>query len=119
MKLLTVRRARSRLSDTTLAHSRQRIVFLGYCGIFVLVLLSLGYWQVVKAQELSIEADDQYQRVQHQSGERGSILFSDGKPLVLNREVYRFYTKPNLHNRSSRRFRSRVFKCFSYEQCHT
>ena len=103
MKLLTVRRARSRLSDTTLAHSRQRIVFLGYCGIFVLVLLRLGYWQVVKAQELSIEADDQYQRVQHQSGERGSILFSDGKPLVLNREVYRFYTKPNLLSSENRK----------------
>ncbi len=96
MKLLTVRRARSRLSDETLPHSRQRYLFVGFCLLFLLILTRLGYWQIVKAQELSMEAEHQYQRIQHQSGQRGTILFSDEKPWVLNHQVYRFYTKPNV-----------------------
>lgn len=102
MKLLTVRRARSRLSEDSLPHYRQRHLFIGFFFIVILILVRLGFWQIIKGPELTQAAENQYQRVQQHIGQRGEILFSDKKPLVLNQQVYRFYTKPNLLSQSER-----------------
>lgn len=94
MQLVSIRRARSRKNSGSVPNQRQRLLFVSFFGILVLILVRLGYWQLVKASELSLEADNQYQRIQKQSGERGGILFQDKKPMVLNRTVYRLYAQP-------------------------
>ena len=95
MKLATIRRASSRRSDVADSHGRQRILAGVFSRIF-LICVRLGYWQIIRASELTQEAEGQYRRVQKQSGQRGTILFQDHKPLVINTQVYRWYSKPDL-----------------------
>ncbi|MEK7091020.1 MAG: penicillin-binding protein 2 [Patescibacteria group bacterium] len=63
--------------------------------IFTLgIALRLGYWQVVKAADLAAEAAWQRQSFLEIPSPRGSILSSDGFPLVTNQEAYLLYINP-------------------------
>ncbi len=61
-----------------------------------LVFARLFYWQIVQGATLELEADQQYQRTNTQTGQRGSIFTSEGYPLVQNQKVYRLFAHPHL-----------------------
>jgi len=69
-------------------HSRIQLLFLGFLFGLLLVILRLSYWQIIKADELSGAARDQYASKDVVEGSRGSIITADGFPLVVNQAVY-------------------------------
>jgi cell division protein FtsI/penicillin-binding protein 2 len=64
------------------------MLFLGFTFGLALVILRLSYWQIIKTDELSGAARDQYSSKDIIEGSRGSILTADGFPLVVNQAVY-------------------------------
>jgi cell division protein FtsI/penicillin-binding protein 2 len=73
---------------------RYRFVFLGLVGLFLLVVLRLFYWQVVKASELSLLGQQQYGTTQTIVPQRGEIETSDGFPLAANKISYLVFANP-------------------------
>jgi len=69
-------------------HNRIQVLFLGFTFGLLLVILRLSYWQVIKTDELSGAARDQYASKDIMEGSRGAIITSDGFPLVVNQAVY-------------------------------
>lgn len=69
-------------------HSRVQLIFLGFLFILASVILRLSYWQIVRGGELSSQAHDQYASKDVVDGSRGSIITSDGFPLVVNQAVF-------------------------------
>ncbi|MGH7246038.1 MAG: peptidoglycan D,D-transpeptidase FtsI family protein [Candidatus Levyibacteriota bacterium] len=61
---------------------------------FLLVTLRLGYWQVVKASELSQLGQQQYGKVVQINPTRGDIQASDGFPLASNMLSYLIFADP-------------------------
>ncbi len=70
---------------------RLRISLLALVLGFVLILLRLFYWQVVKASELSQLGVEQYGAVRKIVPQRGDILASDGFPLATSKITYQVY----------------------------
>jgi stage V sporulation protein D (sporulation-specific penicillin-binding protein) len=65
-----------------------------------ILLLRLGYWQIVKASELKSQADLQHSTVSTLPAIRGQILAVDGQPLVSSLENYRLIVDPQTSNLS-------------------
>lgn len=62
-----------------------------------LVLLArLAYWQIWKHEELSVLAQQQYDRLQEIPAERGVILDRNGYVLAGNEEVYTLFAQPHV-----------------------
>ena len=61
------------------------------CG---LIILRLFYWQVIAADNLRLEAASQYFLQFTLPATRGSILASDGSPLVINQPAFLLYAEP-------------------------
>jgi len=73
---------------------RYRFVFLGFIFLFFLVVSRLFYWQVVKAQELSLLGQEQYGVTTTLTPQRGEIKTSDGFPLAANKISYQVFANP-------------------------
>lgn len=73
---------------------RYRIAFLGIVCLFLLVVSRLFYWQVVKAQELSQIAQNQYGSTITLTPERGEIRTSDNFPIATNKLSYLVFANP-------------------------
>jgi len=73
---------------------RYRFVFLGLVFLFFLVVARLFYWQVVKAQELSLLGQQQYGTTTKLTPQRGEIETSDGFPLAANKISYLVFANP-------------------------
>lgn len=69
-------------------------VFIFIASLYCLLVFRLFYWQVVRASDLRLEAASQYYLTFMLPAQRGSILASDGKPLVLNQSAYLAYAEP-------------------------
>ncbi len=69
-------------------HTRVQILFGSFLFAMALVILRLSYWQIIKTDELSSQAHDQYASKDVVEGARGSIITSDGFPLVVNQAIY-------------------------------
>lgn len=68
---------------------------LGLITLFFLIVIArLFYWQVVKAQELSIMGQLQYGKVITTLPRRGEIKTSDGFPIAANKITYRVFANP-------------------------
>ena len=61
---------------------------------FLLVILRLFYWQVVKAQELSTMGQMQYGKTITIEPLRGEIKTSDGFPIAANKITYLVFANP-------------------------
>src|SRR3989338_6446786 len=61
---------------------------------FLIVIARLFYWQVVRAEELSLFGEAQYERTVEFSSQRGEIFASDGFPLVASTLSYLIYANP-------------------------
>ena len=73
---------------------RYRFVFLGLVCLFLLVVARLFYWQVVKAQELSLLGQQQYGTTLTLTPQRGEIETSDGFPIAANKLSYLVFANP-------------------------
>lgn len=73
---------------------RYRFTFLVLIAFFVIVIGRLFYWQVVKAQELSLLGQQQYGTSITISPQRGEIKTSDGFPIVTNKISYLVFANP-------------------------
>src|SRR3989344_9036825 len=73
-----------------------RLYFLqfGMYGAFVLILIRLFYWQIIKGDELQALAESQYTSVTNWQGKRGKIYTADGQLLVGNQTVYTLFAQP-------------------------
>ncbi len=68
-----------------------KLIFLLF---FLAVLTRLGYWQIVQAQELSLQADLQHLGTHVLPYQRGKIYFSDRFPLVSNELRHQLFVEP-------------------------
>ena len=73
---------------------RYRFAFLGVVFLFFLVVLRLFYWQVVKASELSLIAQNQYGTTVTLVPQRGEIKTADGFPIAADKISYLVFANP-------------------------
>jgi len=73
---------------------RYRFAFLVLTFLFLLVIFRLFYWQVVKAQELSLLGQEQYGTTVKIVPQRGNIETSDGFPIAANKISYQVFANP-------------------------
>ena len=71
------------------------LIFSLFCFFYLLIVLRLFYWQIVKGGELYAQAISQYSLTLRIPQERGEILSQDGSPLVINQPAYLVYAEPN------------------------
>ncbi len=70
------------------------IVFSLIVIFYGLLVTRLFYWQVIRSPSLRLEAASQYYLTFTLPAQRGSILASDTKPLVLNQSAFLTYAEP-------------------------
>ena len=70
------------------------IVFSFFVVLYGLMVARLFHWQVIRSSSLRLEAASQYYLTFNLPAQRGAILASDGKPLVLNQSAYLVYAEP-------------------------
>lgn len=75
---------------------RAYIVFGCIAILYSVIVTRLFYWQIIRGRELRIEAMSQYFAQFILPAQRGQILASDGKPLVMNQPAYLAYAQPRL-----------------------
>lgn len=73
---------------------RYRFTLLFFFVGFFLVIARLFYWQIVKAEEISVLGQSQYGGVIKISPQRGEIKTSDGFSIAANRITYLTYVNP-------------------------
>lgn len=75
---------------------RFRLIFFILLGVYVIIVIRLFYWQVIKADELSVLASSQYSQEIKFLPKRGDIKASDGFPFVSSRVSYLAYANPKV-----------------------
>jgi len=73
---------------------RIRLLQVFFCLISVIVILRLGYWQIIKSPGLSRQAQLQYQSSSALPAPRGRILSADGHPLADNHLQFNLISDP-------------------------
>ena len=73
---------------------RFRFIFVSILFLFFIVVLRLFYWQVIRAQELSIMGQLQYGKIIMTTPKRGEIKTSDNFPVATNKVTYRVFANP-------------------------
>lgn len=71
---------------------RRWVILILFC--LGLIVVRLGYWQIVRHQDLKNQAEAQYRRTIKSAGDRGTIWTADGYPLVINERRYRLFAQP-------------------------
>ncbi len=75
---------------------RLTILHIFFVALAGLITLRLGYWQIVKADELKSRAISQRTASKTIPADRGDILDATGFPLATNRVSYLLYADPRL-----------------------
>lgn len=75
---------------------RFKLVLLLIYISFFLVIIRLGYWQIVKAEELALMGQKQYGFSNIIPAKRGEIKTSDGFSLAANKISYLVYANPKV-----------------------
>lgn len=73
---------------------RYRLTLAFLLLAFAVILFRLFYWQVVRAQDLSLLGQTQYERPHQMLSERGEIKTSDGFIIVANKISYLVFANP-------------------------
>lgn len=68
--------------------SRLSILFISFVFVLGAVILRLSYWQIIRADDLSMQAEGQYASKDVVDAVRGSIITADNYPLVVNQAIY-------------------------------
>jgi cell division protein FtsI/penicillin-binding protein 2 len=88
--------AKSSSSKVDSLTSRSKIVLSLIYLSFFMISIRLFYWQVIKSEALSAQAENQYSRSITLTGNRGSIFTNDGYALVENEQVYTLFAQPHV-----------------------
>lgn len=80
---------------------RLKIIKLIYFLIISLIVVRLGYWQIIESDTLSAKAEDQRLTQQQVSAPRGNIYFNDGSVLVSTQPAYLVFVQPALINKKA------------------
>jgi cell division protein FtsI/penicillin-binding protein 2 len=75
---------------------RFKVIRIAFYLIIFTIILRLGYWQIIRNDDLTAMAEGQRVTSREISGLRGDILFSDGSVLASNKPTYRVYVQPPL-----------------------
>lgn len=70
------------------------IVFSILSLLYALIVIRLFYWQVIRSPSLRLAAASQYNFTLPLPSQRGSIIASDGKNVVLNQSAYLVFAEP-------------------------
>lgn len=74
--------------------TRLRIVIVIFTITFIVIILRLFYWQVIRAEELSALGNAQYGKSVKIEPVRGEIRTSDDFPIASNKISYLLYANP-------------------------
>lgn len=74
------------------------IVFSILSLLYALIVVRLYYWQVIRSSSLRLAAASQYNLTLPLPSQRGSIIASDGKNVVLNQSAYLVFAEPKKIN---------------------
>lgn len=74
---------------------RFRVLIVIFGVVLLTIIFRLGYWQIVRASSLQVEAQSQYERLVINRGRRGNIKTSDGYTLVDTEQKYRVFLQPH------------------------
>lgn len=89
-------------SRTKVKQPKSQVLFRGKISLVFLyfflfaITLRLFYWQIIKNNDLSQQAENQYTKSVTLTGNRGSIYTSDGYTLVTNEQVYTLFAQPHI-----------------------
>lgn len=75
---------------------RYRIALILLFFALGLIILRLFYWQIVKAEDLSLLGQKQYEREVQISPQRGDIRTSDNFPIATDKLAYLVYANPKI-----------------------
>lgn len=73
---------------------RIKVLLALYLFIISLIILRLGYWQIIRSEDMIALAEKQRIYSREVSAPRGKIHFSDGSTLVSNRPDFLIYLEP-------------------------
>ena len=62
--------------------------------VYSLVVARLFYWQVIRGNDLRVQASSQYYLEFSLPAQRGTIVASDGKPFVMNEPSFLLFAEP-------------------------
>lgn len=76
--------------------SRIKVIQIIFFLALFLIVLRLGYWQIVKADDLSAMAESQRVSVQEIKPSRGTIYFSDRSILASTQPAFSLFAQPKV-----------------------
>lgn len=74
------------------------IVFSTLGVLYASLIVRLFYWQVIRSPSLRLAAASQYSLTFTLPSQRGSIIASDGKSVVINKSAYLVFAEPKKIN---------------------
>lgn len=74
--------------------NRFEIIKLIYFVAAIVITLRLGYWQIIRFDDLTARAESQRVITADIEANRGNILFSDGSVLASNQPTFLVYVQP-------------------------
>lgn len=77
-------------------NNRILILKLFFVVAFVILVIRLFYWQIIKGEELAIQARNQYVEGLVLNAHRGNILAADGTWLAANTSDYLMFADPSM-----------------------
>lgn len=80
---------------------RLRAIFFFTLLFFAILISRYFYWQVIRAKDLSLQAQPQHERRSTESAYRGKILSSDGSIIVGQADSWNLYAEPRLIDNAS------------------
>lgn len=92
--MIVPRHTTSKQDSSVLFRGKIALVFL-----YILLCAVTGrlfYWQILKNNDLTQEAENQYTRSITLTGNRGTIYTADGYTLVTNEQVYTVFAQPHI-----------------------
>lgn len=80
---------------------RLKIIRLIYFLVISLIVVRLGYWQIIESDMLSAKAEDQRLISQQVSAPRGNIYFADGSIIASTQPAWLVFAQPALINKKT------------------
>lgn len=75
---------------------RFKLIKLIYFIVTILIVLRLGYWQIIRADDLAAKGEDQRLLTKEVVAPRGSIRFSDGSTLASTQPSFLIFGEPKV-----------------------
>lgn len=81
---------------------RIRIISIVFALAVIVIIARLFFWQIIDNKNLQVLARSQYFKGEELSAKRGSILSSDGYPLVTTRNAWTLWADPTKFDKDTK-----------------